>query len=229
MLAPSKRHHTVVWKGCTEINGQAKTSRCWQRTVFGLWCPDSKRNSINSLHMNVVKFWHHQSSVIHRFVLKITTEQSPSILLYPWQQSMPQSQQPFRKFNGSRWSLFDHNNRITCWFLPYCLYSFQGKGQRLVCRLPQINCIVGLQGYWFHNYMTKELKILFHHYRREYMKFGPVGIYPDAEAPFETTSVLVQCSRYVQYRLRGDETGCCDGGMRCFCCWWRERRQQTYT
>lgn len=42
-----------------------------------------------------------QSSVIHWFVPKNTTEQSPSTLLYPWQQSMPQSQQAFRKFNGS--------------------------------------------------------------------------------------------------------------------------------
>lgn len=42
-----------------------------------------------------------------------------------------------------------------------------------------------LQGYWFHIYLTEELKTLFHRHRREYKEFGPVGIYPDAEAPSE--------------------------------------------
>lgn len=108
-------------------------------TVFVLVCSDSKRNSNNSVHTNLVKFWR-QSSVIHRFVFKNTTEQSTSILLDPWQQSLVQSPQGFKKFNGWRWSLFAHNNCTTCWLFPYCLCRFQGKGQRLVWRL-QINCI----------------------------------------------------------------------------------------
>lgn len=136
-LAPSKWHHTVVWKGSTEINGQVKTSRSWQRTAFVLLRSDSKTNSINSVHTNVVKFWHHQSSVVHRFVLKKTEHIHNALSMTTIHATKPAGIQEIQWFKV----MLDHNNCITCWFFPYCLCRFQGKGQRLVCRLPQINCI----------------------------------------------------------------------------------------
>lgn len=126
-------------------------------------------------------------------------------------------QQGFRKFNGSRWSLFDHNSRITCWFFPYCLCRFQGKGQRLVCGLPQVNYIAaGLQRNW----KLCSTTIGGNTWNLAQLVFI---LMLKLLLNLETTSVLVQCSRYVQYIVHGDETGCCD---RRFCCWWRGSRQQ---